>query len=351
MGDTGPQGLPGETGPQGPAGPVGPQGPPGPVGALGDLECEAGQIARWNGAAWQCSEDGAGLLPQASIGGGPACGTPPPGIQAAARGTSGQCTAASVEVAGFPTGRELWRTLGGGRLVTQLGSDDQGAPIATGSRVEPVALTRVVGSLGGNASQMDSDAFEFDLPSVDLSRVRSVHVEPLHVVWENGHPKPQPAWITIVNSLQGDSQLRRWWQDFARGQQVSREATISGLDRIHRDSVATWTFRDCVPVTWWPTATDEALTMRCVWSSYQAGANATHGFLPAWLAEVFAGTGQPRDLLVDEIVPGNPSAGTLQSLTFKDAVVTGYVFPVFDGSDSDRAYESLLLDSDGLEVQ
>src|SRR6185436_496791 len=53
-------------GPQGPEGKQGAQGQPGSAGTLA-LDCLVGQLPRWNGSDWECSHDGAALLPEPVI--------------------------------------------------------------------------------------------------------------------------------------------------------------------------------------------------------------------------------------------------------------------------------------------
>lgn len=336
-GQPGPQGVEGPEGPPGPQGPEGlqgPPGPPGPSGGFADLACQDGQIPRWNGATWQCSEDGAGLLPEPII------------SDAGCAGTHQGCPIFDVTVDGLGPGQpERWETLGGGRLLAQTSGSLPGVT----TEVEPIALTRIV--MSASRTPITSQSFSVDV-GVFGSNIVSVKVTPFHIEPDQSafpNVVSQSVLVELVNAGGSGPGLRAWWEEAASGQPDTQAITLNALAGGNVEIV--WNFGDCVPVAWTPfvgstLATAETLTARCQWSGYSRP-QGTGGALSQWLQAVLAGTDERHDVHVDLL---SASGQTTQSWLYSSSLLSGYVFPTFDKSSRNVMTESVILQPSQFEV-
>jgi hypothetical protein len=327
QGAPGPQGIQGPIGPKGDRGDRGDPGPEGPPGSLVDLTCYEGQLIRFIAGRWQCSWEGADFVSDGVVGGCSPAG--------------GRCTAVRPEVQNT---REIWRSLAGGRLVN--------------GTVEAVTLTRAIGD---TADGYASD-FRFLLDEQPLSETVSVAITPFQVESsvdagsDPAHPRlvagsAQPVTVTIRLPAAFATPLRDWFEEFILNGSPLKPATLESLGPDMLAKLRVWGFSDCGPsefVVESPTATSEGMSfvrvsMVCRWSEFLIPGN-PGWILDAWVSEALAGAHDHHDFQVDEVYVDDPlGAPPLRTLIYRDAFLSGYVFPSFDASSGDRVDETVVI--------
>lgn len=325
-------------GDKGDPGEPGPPGPPGADGGLAGLSCAEGEIVRWNGTAWRCSVDGAGVLPDAFIdpndcGGG---------------GLHSPCLRAEVDVPGMGVQPEVWPIAGGGRSIAVPSDARSGVEL----HVEPVALTRPIAD--GLDRALES-TFQIEIANLNLSRVATVDVMPFRVATASGPNgimpiAAQPVSITLDRrGAPGAYEFRRWWVDYTMSGNPNhmRIAHLSLLDAGLVRELRGWTFEACLPVAWWPTPSGETLRMRCDWSAFSM--HPSFGILSVWLTEVFAETFLLHDVELDVLEQGGSTP--LYGVTYRRSFLSGYVFPRFDAQSTAPAIETLFFQPDEVDIR
>jgi hypothetical protein len=339
-GEAGAQGAQGLPGVPGGKGDKGDRGPAGPSGSLESLYCLAGELPRWDGAAWACSREGAALMPE-------------PSITTRCRPTGrDECVPTQVSVQlGEATPPQVWEAFGGGHVRTLLRAEgERGQPEVAGAIVDEFALTRQLLPRDERIQIRVTWRGRDDFQSVQVSPFRVPLVE---VKGETTPPwrdlragEPEPVWVTLTPRPELVNSLYGWWLGFARGdrQQAAEEVALTGLAG-NRERF-TYVFDTCVPVAW-QMAAQPTLLSRCSWQGF-TGPQAPEDPLMMWLRDVLSGTIEPKIVTVDEV----SDQSITRRLVYHGTFLTRYNFMLPDADRPDEApKETVMFRAARLEIQ
>jgi hypothetical protein len=304
-----------------------------------------GDLVRWYGSGWECSREGAALLPEPSIGEGASQGGCRPG-QTCPEGYVPRITFGDP-----PT--QTWTSFGGGGVRTSFRTDSEGRILgpATAS-VDEFALTRLR-SRDPRGPEIAALRMGWSLGRPD---VRSIEVSPLVVPaiaapsadpgWKAVAPgSAQRLWITVEPHPNDEAALFTWWRRYAEGNASPEDLVIDGVDASGGRVLLSYAFRECVPAAW-RHGQHPSLVMQCRWDRFEErpepGDPSDPDPFVVWLNAVLAGNAGVRDVIVEQV--GSDTGTVVRRLTYRGSFISRYLFPSYrDGELSPQPAQDVVF--------
>jgi hypothetical protein len=325
-GDTGPQGLPGERGFQGIQGELGGDGVQGPKGDTGDT---GPQGPPGEGIAQRSDCLNTAMEPAN------------PALDSRSRDPDSYLrpVAAELIIGGIAVSR-FSNYCGGTQTI-------EGLPIVPGAPVgqtafgvsEVLILSRLSESDRFGATRIVQ---EHNFITDFATDVRRIDVAPLSIS-VSGNADPIQM---LVETSSIDTTVFNWWVNTTQGRFTRKDFTVTMFDDLDpTETISTYSFHQCLPTSYLQLGQRATIGVVCPFLTMTT----SNPDYDVWIQDTLSGVATPRDdiaiVIYADTTYGSPVGGN----SYSGSVLTGYIFPSFNGLSTEVAEEGILFKPEAVQ--